>query len=204
MDVNPFAILTKIREAIDTIILKLPPKTVKLLALVGVGLALMIAGVASYFSVQKGLEMADKEGQAKTLDRKILFLEDMEREYNRKRKNVQWSDPSLSTDSSSSLDIERYSQDKPKMEQKPSVPSGNLEEGTTLESTRRKEGDSKVFFPNESEKVSPSEKSSEPGNLQVPSNSGSSPSSSSDLKKPKEESRLEKPPKSKSNSGLRE
>ncbi|TGK05546.1 hypothetical protein EHQ53_18175 [Leptospira langatensis] len=150
MAFNPFSILTKVRESIDGILGNLPPNTVKLIGRAGLALAVLIGAVLSWFSFQRGLALAGEEDQAKELDRKALFLEDIERDYNRKRKEIRWSDPTYSDTGSSSLDLERYSLDKPK--EGPNSPKPQLEETDTLGNSRRKDGDSKVFFPTENER----------------------------------------------------
>ncbi|TGK60021.1 hypothetical protein EHQ27_07840 [Leptospira wolffii] len=192
MAFNPFSILTKIRESIDGILGNLPPKTVKTIAMAGLALAVLIAIALSWFSFQKGLEMAGEEDRAKVLDRKALFLEDIEREYNRKRKEIHWSDPSYSDSGSSSLDIERYSLDKPK--EGPVSPKPELEETDNIRNSRRREGDSKVFFPNDEDRP-PKE------DLGAPGASGNSPQLDSGAKPgtgssgDAGESRLSRPPR---------
>lgn len=192
MAFNPFAVLTGIRQSVDGILGGLPPQTVKMIGKAALALAALIALALGWFSFQKGLEMAGEEDRAKVLDRKALFLEDIEREYNRKRKDVHWSDPSLRDSSTSSFDIERYSQEKPK--DGPSAPNGSLEEGNTLSNSRRKEGDSRVFFPNESERP-PREDLAPPGTSSNDSPRLEPKGESTPSSIPKNESRLEKPPR---------
>ncbi|PNV74892.1 LIC_11485 family protein [Leptospira inadai] len=202
MAFNPFSFLTNIRESIDGILGGLPPQTVKLIGKAGMALAVLIGLALAWLSFQKGLEMAGEEDRAKVLDRKALFLEDIEREYNRKRKEIRWSDPGLNDSKSNSLDIERYSQDRPKAG--PSAPKASLEEGNTLSNSRRNEGDSRVFFPNENERPpredsAPSNSSDSAPKLEPKSQSEQNSSSRSDSS-----SRLEKPPRKTTGPQLRE
>lgn len=190
MALNPFSFLTKIRESIDEVLGNLPAKTVRTIGMAGLALAVLIGTALAWFGFQRGLALAGEEDQAKVLDRRALFLEDIEREYNRKRKEVQWSDPSLSDPSASSLDIERYSTDKPK--EGPSAPNPELQETDTLRNSRRKDGDSRVFFPNEDDRppredLSPSGSSGAGPKLESKPDRKSSPDES--------ESRLSRPPR---------
>lgn len=50
---------------------------------------------AMYWGYKKGFSTAKQEGQELAKDTKTLFLEEIEREYNRKRKNVRMPDPSV-------------------------------------------------------------------------------------------------------------
>ncbi len=193
MALNPFSMLTQVRESIDQILGNLPPKTVKAIGMAGLTLAVLVGTALAWFSFQKGLELAGEEDRAKVLDRKALFLEDIEREYNRKRKEIHWSDPSYGDSGSSALDIERYSLDKPK--EGPTSPKPELEENDTIRNSRRKEGDSKVFFPNEGERPTSED-------LNPSGTSGNSPRLESETTKPSrqtggtpDESRLSRPPR---------
>ncbi|TGN02010.1 LIC_11485 family protein [Leptospira dzoumogneensis] len=193
MAFNPFSILTNIRVSIDQVLGNLPPKVVKTIGTAALSLAVLVALVLGWFSFQKGLAMAGEEDQAKELDRKALFLEDIEREYNRKRKDVRWSDPSYSESGSSSLDIERYSLEKPKTE--PSAPKPELEESDTIRNSKMKDGDSRVFFPTENERppredLAPNSKGSDSPRLEP-----STKLPNRELPAEKEESRLSRPPR---------
>ncbi|EMN38187.1 hypothetical protein LEP1GSC085_2312 [Leptospira interrogans str. L0996] len=78
--------------------------------------------------IQRGKEGAAFDDQAKELDRKTLFLEDLERDYNRRRRSIRYSDPDLSftRESSSNLEIDRYEREKPK---DGLLPESNIPEG---------------------------------------------------------------------------
>ncbi|TGM13893.1 hypothetical protein EHQ81_08980 [Leptospira selangorensis] len=193
MAFNPFSILTNIRVSIDQVLGNLPPKVVKTIGSAALSLAVLVAVVLGWFSFQKGLALAGEEDQAKELDRKALFLEDIEREYNRKRKDVRWSDPSYSDSGSSSLDIERYGLEKPKMD--PSSPKPELEESDTIRNSKMKDGDSRVFFPTENERparedLAPNDKGSDSPRLEP-----NTKQPSRELPAEKEESRLSRPPR---------
>ncbi|TGL58486.1 LIC_11485 family protein [Leptospira sarikeiensis] len=193
MAFNPFSFLTGIRESIDQILGNLPPKTVKTIGMAALALAVLVGIVLSWFSFQRGLELAGEEDQAKELDRKALFLEDIEREYNRKRKELRWSDPSYSDSAKSSLDIERYSLEKPKTD--PSTPKPELEESDTIRNSKMKEGDPRVFFPTENERparedLRPSGTESDSPRLEPNTKSQNKNNSSEN-----EGSRLSRPPK---------
>lgn len=193
MAFNPFSILSNLRVSIDQVLGNLPPNVVKTIGNAALALAVLVAVVLGWFSFQKGLALAGEEDQAKELDRKALFLEDIEREYNRKRKDVRWSDPSYSDSGSSSLEIERYGWEKPKME--PSAPKTELEESDTIRNSKMKEGDPRVFFPTENERparedLTPSDKGSDSPRLEP-----STKQSNKELPTDKEESRLSRPPR---------
>ncbi|EMG23020.1 hypothetical protein LEP1GSC037_4345 [Leptospira interrogans str. 2006001854] len=97
-------------SSIDNLSRNLPPQVQKTLLYTGVSLAALGIALAALIGIQRGKEGAAFDDQAKELDRKTLFLEDLERDYNRRRRSIRYSDPDLSftRESSSNLEIDRY------------------------------------------------------------------------------------------------
>lgn len=106
--------------------------------------------MAALIGIQRGKEGAAFDDQAKELDRKTLFLEDLERNYNRKRRSIRYSDPDLSFtgESSSNLEIDRYEREKPKDRLLPEL---NNPEGKDPLRDGRREGVGTPKLPTESD-----------------------------------------------------
>ncbi|AXX16090.1 MULTISPECIES: LIC_11485 family protein [Leptospira] len=127
MDLNLKDKLQSGFSSIDGLSRNLPPQVQKTFLYTGISLAVLGVSLAVLVGIQKGKEGAAFDDQAKELDRKALFLEDIERNYNRKRKSIRYSDPNLSlTGESSQLEIDRYEREKPKdgLLQESNIPEG--------------------------------------------------------------------------------
>lgn len=128
MDLNLKDKLQSGFSSIDGLSRNLPPQVQKTFLYTGISLAVLGVSLAVLVGIQKGKEGAAFDDQAKELDRKALFLEDIERNYNRKRKSIRYSDPNFSlTGESSQLEIDRYEREKPKngLLQESNIPEGN-------------------------------------------------------------------------------
>ncbi|MBP7280822.1 MAG: hypothetical protein KBA66_04560 [Leptospiraceae bacterium] len=73
---------------LDDLVAKIPESISSLLTKMMIGILVCSILYAIYFGYQKGYGSAEQEGQQLAEDTKSLFLEDIEREYNRKRKNI--------------------------------------------------------------------------------------------------------------------
>ena len=74
----------KLNELVD----KIPESISSLLKKIGIGIFVIGCLVSIYDGYQKGFSSAKEEGMELAKDTKTLFLEDIERTYNRKRKDV--------------------------------------------------------------------------------------------------------------------
>ncbi|TGK25841.1 hypothetical protein EHQ05_13265 [Leptospira yasudae] len=138
-------------SSIDSLSRNLPPQVQKTLLYTGISLAVLGVSLAVLVGIQRGKEGAAFDDQAKELDRKALFLEDIERNYNRKRRSIHYSDPDLSiTGESSSLEIDRYERDKPKSGL---LPESNSPEGKDPLREGRREGTGTPKLPTESDSL---------------------------------------------------
>lgn len=127
MDLNLKDKLQSGFSSIDSVSRNLPPQVQKTFLYTGISLAVLGVSLAALIGIQRGKEGAAFDDQAKELDRKALFLEDIERNYNRKRKSIRYGDPNLSlTEESSQLEIDRYEREKPKdgLLQESNIPEG--------------------------------------------------------------------------------
>ncbi len=151
MDLNFKDKLQSGMSSIDNLSRNLPPQVQKTLLYTGISLAVLGVSLAILVGVQRGKEGAAFEDQAKELDRKALFLEDIERNYNRKRKSIRYSDPDLSgLEDSSSLEIDRYEREKPKSGL---LPESNSPEGKDPLRDGRREGGGTPKLPTESDSL---------------------------------------------------
>lgn len=73
---------------LDDLVAKIPESISSLLTKLMVGILGLAVIYAAYYGYNRGYGSATQEGQELAKDTKSLFLEDIEREYNRKRKNV--------------------------------------------------------------------------------------------------------------------
>ncbi len=73
---------------LDELVAKIPESISSLLTKVMVGILLIAIAYAMYYGYVRGYGSAQQEGQELAKDTKSLFQEDIEREYNRKRKNI--------------------------------------------------------------------------------------------------------------------
>ncbi|EMI71914.1 hypothetical protein MAL08_11385 [Leptospira noguchii] len=137
-------------SSIDNLSRNLPPQVQKTLLYTGISLAVLGIALAALIGIQRGKEGAAFDDQAKELDRKTLFLEDLERNYNRKRRSIRYSDPDLSFtgESSSNLEIDRYEREKPKDRLLPEL---NNPEGKDPLRDGRREGVGTPKLPTESD-----------------------------------------------------
>ncbi|EJO70602.1 LIC_11485 family protein [Leptospira kirschneri] len=137
-------------SSIDNLSRNLPPQVQKTLLYTAISLAMLGIALAVLIGIQRGKEGAAFDDQAKELDRKALFLEDLERDYNRRRRSIRYSDPDLSftRESSSNLEIDRYEREKPK---DGLLPESNIPEGKDPLRDGRREGVGTPKLPTESD-----------------------------------------------------
>ncbi|XDD48836.1 hypothetical protein AB3N59_10290 [Leptospira sp. WS92.C1] len=151
MDLNFKDKLQSGMSSIDHLSRNLPPQVQKTLLYTGISLAVLGVSLAVLVGIQRGKEGAAYEDQAKELDRKALFLEDIERNYNRKRRSIRYSDPDLSgMGESSNLEIDRYEREKPKSGV---LPESNSPEGKDPLRDGRREGNGTPKLPTESDSL---------------------------------------------------
>ncbi len=73
---------------LDELVAKIPESISSLLTKIMVGILVLAIIYAMYYGYVRGYGSATQEGQELAKDTKSLFQEDIEREYNRKRKNI--------------------------------------------------------------------------------------------------------------------
>ncbi|TGK37421.1 hypothetical protein EHQ12_06755 [Leptospira gomenensis] len=162
MDLNFKDKLQSGMSSIDQLSRNLPPQVQKTLLYTGVSLAVLGVSLAVLIGIQRGKEGAAFDDQAKELDRKALFLEDIERNYNRKRRSIRYSDPELSgfrSENSSSLEIDRYERERQKNEL---LPETNSPEGKDSLREGRREGVGTPKLPTESDALPTEDREKKP------------------------------------------
>jgi hypothetical protein len=88
---SPFQIL----RSIDDMLRKIPDDIAALLKKIGISLFVFFISVAAYYGWTLGYSDNHSEGLKLAEDTKTMFLQDIEREYNRKRKNIRLRDVEL-------------------------------------------------------------------------------------------------------------
>ncbi|TGN10589.1 LIC_11485 family protein [Leptospira ilyithenensis] len=83
----------KMFGAVDSLVDKIPPQIQSLLRKIAIGLFIFFLIMAIYTGWTKGWEGAKPQGLQLAQDTRSLFLMEVERDYNRKRKDVQMTDP---------------------------------------------------------------------------------------------------------------
>lgn len=83
----------KMMGAMDGLVDKIPPQVQDLLKKIALSLLVFFLVVAIYLGWTKGWESATPQGLQLAQDTRSLFLMEVERDYNRKRKDVVLSDP---------------------------------------------------------------------------------------------------------------
>lgn len=73
---------------LDDLVAKIPESIASLFRKLMIGILILAVGYAIYWGYLIGVGSAEQEGQELAKDTKSLFQEDIEREYNRKRKNI--------------------------------------------------------------------------------------------------------------------
>lgn len=73
---------------LDELVAKIPESISTLLTKIMIAILVLSLCYAGYWGYKQGQGSATQEGQELAKDTKSLFLEDIEREYNRKRKNI--------------------------------------------------------------------------------------------------------------------
>lgn len=81
-------------EILDNLARKIPENISSILTKIVIGIFVATASYGIYYSVKLGLSSAKEEGTELARDTKSMFLEDIEREYSRKRKNIRMHDSS--------------------------------------------------------------------------------------------------------------
>ncbi len=84
INIKPGDVFAKINDLAENI----PEGIAKILKTIGVALFIIGCGIAIFNGYQDGFSSAKEEGMDLAKDTKTLFLEDIERNYNRKRKEV--------------------------------------------------------------------------------------------------------------------
>ncbi|MDV6235364.1 hypothetical protein CH379_006960 [Leptospira ellisii] len=162
MDLNFKDKLQSGMSSIDQLSRNLPPQVQKTLLYTGISLAVLGVSLAVLIGIQRGKEGAAFDDQAKELDRKALFLEDIERNYNRKRRSIRYDDPDLSglgSGESSTLEIDRYEREKPKSGL---LPETNSPEGKDSLREGRREGVGTPKLPTENDALPTEERERKP------------------------------------------
>ncbi|PJZ56762.1 LIC_11485 family protein [Leptospira barantonii] len=190
-------------SSIDSLSRNLPPQVQKTLLYTGLSLAVLGVSLAVLIGIQRGKEGAAFDDQAKELDRKALFLEDIERNYNRKRRSIRYSDPDLSiTGESSGLEIDRYEREKPKSGL---LPESDRSEGKDPLRDGRREGVGTPKLPTESDALPTEDRGRTPDsnrNLEDPGTI--SPDRGNHNSSNQDRPSLMRPPKNNSNKGTLE
>jgi len=83
----------KMLGAVDSLVDKIPPQIQSLLRKIAIGLFIFFLIMAIYTGWSKGWEGAKPQGLQLAQDTRSLFLMEVERDYNRKRKDVQMTNP---------------------------------------------------------------------------------------------------------------
>lgn len=83
----------KMMGAVDGLVDKIPPQVQDLLKKIAIALFLFFLIMAIYIGWSHGWENAKPQGQQLAQDTRSLFITEIERDYNRKRKDVRMSDP---------------------------------------------------------------------------------------------------------------
>ncbi|XDD42100.1 hypothetical protein AB3N58_12435 [Leptospira sp. WS60.C2] len=83
----------KMMGAVDGLVDKIPPQVQDLLKKIALALFLFFLIMAIYIGWSHGWENAKPQGQQLAQDTRSLFITEIERDYNRKRKDVRMSDP---------------------------------------------------------------------------------------------------------------
>ncbi|WP_246051826.1 LIC_11485 family protein [Leptospira idonii] len=83
----------KVMGAVDGLVDKIPPQVQSLLRKIAFGLLIFFLVMGIYTGWSKGWDNATPQGLQLAQDTRSLFLTEIEREYNRKRKDVQMTDP---------------------------------------------------------------------------------------------------------------
>jgi hypothetical protein len=83
----------KVMGAVDGLVDKIPPQVAALLKKIAISLLVFFILMGIYTGWSKGWESATPEGLQLASDTRSLFATDIEREYNRSRKDVKMSDP---------------------------------------------------------------------------------------------------------------
>lgn len=83
----------KMMGAVDGLVDKIPPQVQDLLKKIAIALFVFFLIMAIYIGWSNGWENAKPQGQQLAQDTRSLFIMEIERDYNRKRKDVRMSDP---------------------------------------------------------------------------------------------------------------
>ncbi|TGK12732.1 LIC_11485 family protein [Leptospira kmetyi] len=203
MDLNIKDKLQSGFSSIDSLSRNLPPQVQKTLLYTGISLAVLGVSLAVLIGIQRGKEGAAFDDQAKELDRKALFLEDIERNYNRKRRSIRYSDPDLSiTGESSGLEIDRYEREKPKSGL---LPESDRPEGKDPLRDGRREGVGTPKLPTESDVLPTEDRRRTPDSNRNQEDPGTiSPDRGNSNPSNQDRPSLIRPPKNNSNSGTLE
>lgn len=82
----------KILSFFDELAERIPESITSILKKVALGILGILAIIAIYYGIGIGKELAQQEGQELAKDTKTLFREEIEREYNRKRRDIRMPD----------------------------------------------------------------------------------------------------------------
>ncbi|MCB1191720.1 MAG: hypothetical protein H7A23_17415 [Leptospiraceae bacterium] len=99
----------KILSFFDELAERIPENITSILKKIAIGILGILAVIAIYYGIGIGRSLAQQEGQELAKDTKMLFREEIEREYNRKRKDIRMPDTSRFLDNDDSHKYEmRY------------------------------------------------------------------------------------------------
>lgn len=101
--------LVKLIQWVDEQINKIPDEMATIGKRIALGILLFLLVVAAYYGWNLGMERATPAGLEIGKDTKSLFMEEVEGEYNRKRKNIQMGDLEISNSEELKMDYEKYS-----------------------------------------------------------------------------------------------
>ncbi len=83
----------KMMGAVDGLVDKIPPQVQDLLRKIAITLLIFFLLMGVYIGWSKGWESAKPQGMQLAQDARSMFITEIERDYNRKRKDVRMSDP---------------------------------------------------------------------------------------------------------------
>lgn len=86
--------LKKVLPVLDSLVERIPESITSILKKVAIAIFGILAAVAIYYGIDFGRGLAQQEGQELAKDTKTLFREEIEREYNRRRKDIRMPDNS--------------------------------------------------------------------------------------------------------------
>jgi len=97
-------------QTLDGIAEKIPEKVARILKYIAIAIFFILLVSYGYSGWQKGLSMAEPEGQKIAEDTKSLFYEDLEKNYNRKKKNIRFHEMNTGMETTFEKEYEFYTE----------------------------------------------------------------------------------------------